>query len=277
MTAIRPRTALVSLGLLLVVGAVAACSDDETTGGPISPGGDGGAFTVDSGTPDATTPIDSGGGASCAVANGGCSSDATCSETGGVVTCTCKPGFTGDGKACENVAGSLSGLRWELPCAAAATDPALCTTPTANVTKSTTLAGAPGTTYAVKLRFRGVIEPKTYNGGVETGFFSVGGTPASDTANIYRLTVSAPAATFFVNSGTTRASNALYAEAIDYEATVDIQAGATVTLTAEPLDALQIKNRDQAGAPFVIPGIAPAPAAFDGQFVQMDVLAVTKK
>lgn len=272
----RSSLAFTLLASVIAFSALAACSDDETSGGPIGGGGDGGGFTVDSGTADTSFSTDS-GSTTCAVANGGCSAAATCSETGGSVSCVCKPGFVGDGKTCENVAGALSGLRWELPCQSAATDPALCTTQTANITKTTTLAGASGTTYAVKLRFRGVVEPKTYNGGVETGFFSVGGTPATDTANIYRLTVSAPPATFFVNSGTTRASTALYAEAIDYEATVDIQAGATVTLTAEPLDALQIKNRDQAGAPFVITGVAPAPSAFDGQFVQMDVVSVTKK
>lgn len=272
-----PRLTLVSAFAVLVsFSALAACESEETSGGPIGGGGDGGGFAVDSGTSDTPVATDS-GASTCAVANGGCSADALCTETAGATSCVCKRGFAGDGKTCENVAVSLSGLRWELPCQSAATDPALCTTQTTNITKTTTLAGAAGTTYAVKLRFRGVIEPKTYSGGVETGFFSVGGTPASDTANIYRLTVSAPSATYFVNSGTTRASTALYAESIDYEATVDMQAGATVTLTAEPLDALQIKNRDQAGAPFVVADVPPAPAAFDGQFVQMDVVSVTKK
>lgn len=244
----RSTLTLALLAVVAAFSALVACGDEETTGAPIGGGNDGGGFTVDSGTTDSSFATDS--------------ADSATATDGGEV---------------ENVVTSLSGLRWELPCQAAAADPALCTTPTTNVTKTTTLAGASGATYAVKLRFRGVIEPKTYSGGTETGFFSVGGTPASDTANIYRLTVSAPAGTFFVNSGTTRASTALYAEAIDYEATVDIQAGATVTLTAEPLDALQIKNRDMAGAPFVIAGIAPAPAPFDGQFVQMDVVSVTKK
>src|SRR5262249_44725110 len=56
--------------------------------------------------------------ASCASNNGGCDPHATCSDpAGGGVMCTCEPGYAGDGHTCTNVAGSLQGLRWELPCA----------------------------------------------------------------------------------------------------------------------------------------------------------------
>lgn len=260
----------------------AACESEDDGGGVGFDGGQPTGFSVpDAAAPGADAASDTGGPvqveALCAVGNGGCSADATCTELSGQAVCACKPGFVGDGKSCANVAVSLSGLRWELPCVAAVADPALCTVASTNVSRAAELAGVSGTTYAVKIRLRGVVEPKTYNGGTRNGFFQVGGTPASDTANIYRLTTSSPSATYFVNAGTTRAANALYCATMDYEATIDVAAGATVTLTAEPLDALQIKNRDEAGAAFVIPSIPPAPAAFNGQFVQMDVVSVVPK
>jgi len=171
------------------------------------------------------------------------------------------------------VAAAIDGLRWEIPCMAR-TQPELCRTQTAPITVSALLSGAPGASYDIALRFRGVVEPKTYTGGTRDGSWQMGGTPAGDTANIYRLQVSDPAQTYYVNAGMTRPSNMLFCEALDFMKTVRARAGAMVTLTAEPLDALQIVNRDQSGTPIVVPGIRPAPAAFDGQFVQMDVVSV---
>lgn len=171
-----------------------------------------------------------------------------------------------------DVAGDLDGLRWDLPCIAD-TSPELCTT-AATVSSMATLTGTPGTTYAVTIHLRGVIEPKTYTGGTRDGYFQTDGTPAGDTANIYRLTVSAPAAVHYVNAGTTRLSSELYCETIDYTATIFADAGATVTLEAESLDELQIQNRDLNGDPLVIADVPPAPEPFDGQFIQLDVTDV---
>jgi hypothetical protein len=56
--------------------------------------------------------------------------------------------------------------------------------------------------------------------------------------------------------------------------TVPLDAGATVTLTAMPIDGHEIENVDPSGTPIVIPDIAPAPAAYAGQFVQVDVVDV---
>ena len=180
---------------------------------------------------------------------------------------------TGGAADADPIAGALDGLRWDLPCLADTT-PELCTT-SPTVSSSATLAGDAATTYDVTLRFRGVVEPKTYTGGTRDEWFQTGGTPAGDTANIYRLVVSAPEATYYVNAGTTRASTDLFCATFDYEATIPIAGGATVTLEAESLDDLQIQNRDEAGAPYVIADVPPAPAPFDGQFVQMDVVSVS--
>ncbi len=172
------------------------------------------------------------------------------------------------------VTAALSGLRWELPCLSQTT-PELCTT-FDNLSDDATLAGG-GTTYDVTLRIRGVIEPKSYDGGTEGDGWNQDGVPADDTANIYALLVTDPPATYYVNSGTTRLGTELYAEAIDFEMTIAAATGATVTLRAESLDALQIRNIDANGSPIVVPDIPPAPGAFDGQFVQMDVVSVQSR
>ncbi len=263
-----------------------ACGDSDETTNPLSTT-DAGIALGDAGTtPDAAVAADAADAATPDVAvdapttgcaSRGCGANATCSDSAGKITCTCKDGFVGDGGTCADVAATLVGLRWELPCTAPNANASLCGAAAAPVVKTATLSGAPGTTYAVTLRFRGIIEPNAYSGGSATGFFYTGGAASDPYANIYELKVSAPVTKYFVNAGTVRPSNDLYCETIDYTATVDMTAGATVTLTANPRDALQIKNRNQAGTALVVPNVPPAPAAFDGQFVQMDVVSIVAK
>ncbi len=45
-------------------------------------------------------------------------------------------------------------------------------------------------------------------------------------------------------------------------------------LSVMPIDGHEIENVDAGGTPIVIPEIAPAPAAYAGQFVQVDVVDV---
>jgi hypothetical protein len=47
-----------------------------------------------------------------------------------------------------------------------------------------------------------------------------------------------------------------------------------VSLIAMAIDGHQITNVDAGGNPIVVPGIAPAPAAYHGQFIEMDVVSV---
>jgi hypothetical protein len=84
--------------------------------------------------------------------------------------------------------------------------------------------------------------------------------------------ISNPPQQYFLNAG---ASGTLYCFGVDYTETVQIAAGATVTLTADPVDAVSAFNQDANGSPIVVPGIPPAPDAYDGQFLQMDVVSVT--
>ncbi len=174
------------------------------------------------------------------------------------------------GEACEVLA-ELDGLRWELPCQGETDWPEVCATEQ-RLRKRTRLRGAPGARYDVRLRFRGVVETKSYAGGTEAPPLNRSGEPDDTFWNIYALRVSSPASRLFLNAGE---AEPFYCIAIDIETTVTMAAGATVTLEADVFDARQIRNHDTNRIPIVIDGIAPAPLPYDGQFIQMDVLAVT--
>jgi hypothetical protein len=208
----------------------------------------------------------------CNIANSGCDANATCTQTGpGTNTCACNLGYVGNGMTCTAVAASLAGLRWELPCAAGSSGGSCTTAPSDTV--MSTLGGVAGQSYNVTLRFRGVVEEKTYSGGTNDGaYWQVGGTPNNDTYNIYELQISSPMQTFYLNRGQSYIGNCW---AIDYQETIQMNTGATVTLTALSLDNSEIRNLDTNGNPIVVPGIPPAPNAFDGQFIQMDLVSIT--
>jgi hypothetical protein len=122
------------------------------------------------------------------------------------------------------------------------------------------------------MRFRGVVERKSYTGGTADGLWYVGGAPVSNAYNVYSLTTSAPAQTYYLNAG----AQADVCVGIDYERTVRVQGGGRVTLTSNTgTDSAQVSNHDAMNAPIFVPGVAPAPMAYDGQFVQMDVVSVT--
>jgi hypothetical protein len=166
-------------------------------------------------------------------------------------------------------AGELDGLRWEIPCGADLGGMVCAATDAADQTA--TIGGTTGSHYNALLHFRGVVELKSYTGGTVDGYFNTGGADNGDTFNVYSLTVSAPAQTYFVNMGMSGIYNCF---ALDYMETVPMDAGATITLSAHPIDGHEIENVDAMGTPIVVPDIAPAPAAYMGQFVQVDVVDV---
>ncbi|HMR06024.1 MAG TPA: hypothetical protein PKA88_09600 [Polyangiaceae bacterium] len=167
------------------------------------------------------------------------------------------------------VAASLNGLRWELPCYALASE-TVCDTDN-SLSLQTTLSGASGQLYAVRLRIRGVLEEKSYSGGTSLGGFMLGGSPAVDDWNTYALTVSEPAQTLFLNPGI---SGNYYCVGVDDTVTLTMRGGATVRLWAEVYDAQQIVNVDASGKTILVPGVPPYPQAFNGQFAQVDVVDV---
>ena len=193
---------------------------------------------------------------------GGCCSVADCPGDGAGYLCT--------DHQCVNVAGSLSGLLWKLPCTGPHYSVSCPSEPT--VTVNSVLGGAVGVTYDVTLHFRGVVERKNYLGGCSDGaYWQSGGTDNGDIGNVYALHVSNPPQDYFLNVGIGPQNVPV---AIDYVKTVRIDAGATVTLFAASKDAAELFNSDASSTPISIPGTSVA-QPFDGQFIQMDVEAVT--
>jgi hypothetical protein len=182
-----------------------------------------------------------------------------------IAGCTCNSN--------RDVAASLQGLRWEVPCATDRPHDVACVAKINKPTKTATLAGDPATTYEVTLRFRGVVEQETYDGGQAEELWYVGGHPANGAYNIYELDVSAPAQVFYLNAGKAGIERVF---PIDYQKTIRIRGGATVTLAADAQDGQLIANVDDHKKPVVVADVPPAPAPFDGQFIQMDVISVAK-
>jgi hypothetical protein len=206
-----------------------------------------------------------------------CNANATCvSGDGGEATCACNPGYFGDGYSCTDVAVSLAGLRWELPCNDTTYEPTVCGC-AASATDTKTIGGVSTAAYDVTLRFRGVVEENTCTGGVQDGFWCVGGSMGGSW-NAYKLTTTHDGQkdqVFYLNAGS---SGLFHSYAIDYQRTLRIYGGSIVHLDAQTGDSREVKNisADTNGQPFVIPGVAPAPLAFNGQFIQVDVVSIVQ-
>ncbi len=167
---------------------------------------------------------------------------------------------------CTSVAGSLAGLAWLLPCTSAHSATSCDTTATA--TASTTVAGTTGVTYDVTVHLRGVVEQRTYATSCADGSAVAGGaTSASDPFNIYELDISAPPQRLYVNPGTSAIN---LTGPLDYSLAFRADAGATITLRADSIDAGEIFNHDATGAPVSVSGTSVT-QPFDGQFIEMSV------
>lgn len=236
--------------------------------------GEGGSTSGDAGDASTACTRDGGGagvtcGAECVdtahnrLHCGGCS--VACNETS-----ACEG-------SCVSVASALHGLRYELPCLDG--NSPYCNAGNTPAAKVVTIAGTAGKSYTVTIRVRGVVEQKTYNGemtgnaqGTNAAFFVAGGSPANDLWNAYSFKIATPSKTFYLNGGS---SGHDYVDAVDYTAAIIAAAGTSVTLDASSSDSNIARNRDQAnGTAIIIPSIKPAPQAFNGQFVQIDVLTV---
>jgi hypothetical protein len=169
------------------------------------------------------------------------------------------------------VATVLSGKRIELACTGAGSASYLCTSdPKKDVPVS--LMGNAADSYDLQLHFRGVVEMSDYTGGdSRQSPMYAGGMPSGTGRNVYSLTVSDPAKTYYLNSGAT----GLYCMLLDYTATLTAKGNATLTLSADPGDGQQLTNLSMGGTPIVVPGVPPIDQAFAGQFIQIDVVSVT--
>lgn len=172
-----------------------------------------------------------------------------------------------------SIAVQLIGLSWQLPCMGPLDGGACVCAP--SVSSSTVFEAPPGT-YNVTFRVRGVVELATYSGG---SLYSApyvyqnktGQTPS--VANAYRVHVSSPAKSYYINNGVIGSP----IPALDYEVTIPIDAGATVTLDALTVDNAEINNDfdttvvdDDPTRPIIV--IQP----YDGQFAQIDAVSVVK-
>jgi hypothetical protein len=190
------------------------------------------------------------------------------------------------------IAANMEGLRWELACGATAFPNAWACWCAANQKQQTTLKGDPTQTYNVTLRFRGVVEANSnYVNGTADGYFYVGGNRGADRAktNIYFLKVTPPGSEselgvifpvagvtyqsrwFFLNYAETEPGASDNIGAIDYTKTIAMKGNSTVMLYADSGgDGGEVANWKN----IVVPGVRPAPSAFNGQFIQMDVVSV---
>jgi hypothetical protein len=256
--------------LLLSSLLLAACDSSGAKGTRGTPGGQGGAAGTGAAGAAGTAGVAGGsglagaaGGGGAGAVGGGAGAGVGGSAAGGA------GGACGGDPTCQTIAGSLSGLLWQLPCSGTG-NPACPTTPSTTVT--TTLKGTTGLTYDVTLLFRGIVEQKTYAGGCSDGAsWQSGGADNGDTFNVYELQISSPPQTYFLNVG---ASGINHDWVLNYQKTVRIDAGATVTLFANSVDQQEIINVGTDGVtPLTVPGVSVT-QPYNGQFIQMDVVSL---
>ena len=201
-----------------------------------------------------------------------------CVAIGTVLLAGCKNSIKVDA---SNLAASFAGLRLEVPCAnpkfnndtECHWDQHLLQTadPAWKMKHEIvrTFAGEKGVVYDVTLHVRGVVEPKNFTGGdVQHDHFQTGGEPVKNDYNFYSLHVSDPAAAYTFNRNEEKVGH--YTFPIDYSVTIPVRGGATVTMGAYDSNDVAIANHQHN----VVAGVPPAPAEFDGQFFQLDVVSI---
>jgi hypothetical protein len=180
----------------------------------------------------------------------------------------------------KSPAASIDGFRFEFPCkdpmpenpkegadgpsGLVKGDPSA----TDNFTVKKKFGGEPGKRYKVTLRFRGVVEPMMYKNGEQAGeYFYIGGEKNNATYNIYQISVSSPKSHYFLNRQDSVGHRIF---TIDYTQTIEIDGGAEVVFFGDGQNGRMITNYKK----LVVPEIVPAPAPYNGQFIQIDVLEV---
>ena len=192
--------------------------------------------------------------------------------TGNNTPATDGPADTPDGPVEKPAPFALDGHDWLLPCITnGQPNNRACTCAGGAPSTAVTIGGTPGDRWKVTVRIRGVMERMGYTGGVpgSDGWY-VGGAPGDTGNNYYKLSISAPASHYFINRGTPSQSNSW---PFDYEATLAIEAGATVTFEASGQDQVQWEGVDPSDQAIAIADIADPAQPFNGQFAQLDVIA----
>jgi hypothetical protein len=237
----------------------------STTGGAGGSNGGGGGGGVASGG-SSTGGSGSGG---VAAGSGGVGGGAG-ALTGG------KGGSGGAGGAADSPAAALDKFRFECPCKAGAanhTSDGNCnvTPETDRQTVVKTMGGDATKIYDVTFRVRGLTEPNTYKNGMLQGErFYIGGSTNTPGYTSYMMTVADPPRHYFFNYSATTGHVHFK---LDYQVTVKIRGGSRVTFDVDGdgsvPDGHQVSNFDN----MVVPDVPPAPMAYDGQFIQLDVVS----
>ncbi len=168
------------------------------------------------------------------------------------------------------LAGELADLAWRLPRIADFGGGWQC----ANlVTDTAVMGGDPTKTYDVTMRIVGVVELHEYSGGSNDGaYFQTGGSGISGTWNQYSISTDDPAATYFVNRNPAGPGGGpALPVAVDFEITIPIQGGATVTATGfSGGDVLEASHT------ISVPGVTDPTQPYVGQWLNITVLSVVE-
>ncbi len=146
------------------------------------------------------------------------------------------------------------------------------------VEKAVTFGGKPGVVYDVRLRVRGLFEPTTIKGGEAPDpahpYYQVGGIIGARDWSAWHIEVSEPKQTYWLNHYP-RVGHIIYKE--DFEATIPMAAGATVTVRVVDGNDRQIDNAEagRADRMQIIEGVTDKP--LDGQMLRLDVIRVTPR
>jgi hypothetical protein len=198
----------------------------------------------------------------------------------------------GTSSECVAPAAALDGQRWDLVCgenygvnSCRLYPPGTSSCPQNGyypINRSIAFGGRKGVLYDLTLRFRGVVEPKTYTGGTPAGDnFYIGGMPSPSNFNAYGFTVSAPlpVVQYYLNFEPVRGERD-YILTFDYQKTIVIEGGATVNLIAYTQQCGLLRNchdfTSNPCVPYVIESLSPAPNP-NGHVIQVDVVAVAER
>jgi hypothetical protein len=201
-------------------------------------------------------------------------------------------GATGDGgpAAGVDIAGKLHKYLRSLRCTRLNTDPRSCFASMDEEVKreSFPFGGTAGTVYDVKVRVRGIIEPRGYTGGalqdMMNPWFYVGGMPGGpgDNAayNVYKITVSQPMQVYFLNrnhNGYLNSARDHDLHKIDYVVTLKIGGGAMVEIANEDRRGSGMNNNHMRLKVDGIPEetIMQGANGWNGQFFYLEVESVT--
>ena len=185
----------------------------------------------------------------------------------------------------DNPAAALDGLRVDDPCTPNPPTNPMATCLHLTLTgggfkgsKEGTMGGTSGTTYDVTLRVRGITEITQVDGGMRADTstfnymgasyrkvpFTVGGSLNRGDYEVWRINVSNPKQTYTLND---YGKVGHFVFKLDYEATIQVAAGATVTLEAVDTNDHLIVDYDK----LTVDGVPPV--ANWGQFVQLGVVS----